>query len=66
MLKPDANNHPNHHHLSAATLRYIDRPSDELRVLPAYVIFSGRAAYAEYRHQCTAWAKGVATDYEVR
>lgn len=65
VLGPDANNHPVYQHMNTAALQYLDRPMDEVRGLPAYEVFNGRAAHSVYRRQCMAWAKGYATDYEI-
>lgn len=65
VLGPDESNRPVYCYLNAAALRHLDQPLENLRGLPAYQVFSGRAAYSVYRRQCLVWARGEAAHYEI-
>lgn len=65
VLAPDADNRPVYAFLNAAALGRLGKTLDEVAGLPAYQVFSGRAAYSVYRHQCLVWSNGQAAEYEI-
>lgn len=65
VLVADANGRPVYHFLNACGRDQLGRGLDQIRGLPAYQIFPGRAAYSVYRQQCAVWSRGEDAEYEI-
>ena len=65
VLVPDEDNRPVYQFLNKVARRRLDAAPDQIIGRPACEIFAGRAAFSVYHRQCTAWAGGVVTEYEI-